>query len=558
MKKIFLIYLASLVFSCADNVGSNSYKSYEMPYEAAQQEKAFLGYDLNKVSDLSINIKLKADSNEEIDAFVASLKDLDVVEKARMEGLRDGEVYLNIKVLGNYPETLKKIRELPSVFYAEPDYKIGIIGTYTTRPSDAITRPLDLSRGTLENDPVGDRNEYALSITEALRAYKEIGYGSNTVWAGIIDTGTNANHEDLKDKNGNNVVKILKTAFGDYSGRKILDVTNGNSDDEYYEGGHGTHCSGSICASGNNGKGIAGVAWKNVKLASYKGMKKGTGNTFSIYGSLRDLVDSVRKEVTQEKQATVPVNMSLGGPVASYLALEYLNYALSKGFLIVAANGNDGQFLPSYPAAFPGILTVGASGDDDKKTGFSTKGSWLNVVAPGLNIISLEHTSTTRYRYMSGTSMATPFVTGMIAYLLSFDPTLKPYQIVAILEESADKIDSHNQDPVGKYDENGFSRWYGHGRVNVYKAAQMVAEGNVPAPGAKYVERALIVKTSYPRQIVHLYDKNTKLLVGMSISYGTPSKTEFRGLRAGTYNVVCDRVAKEVTIGNDADVTVTF
>ena len=559
MKKIYLVFLVVLAFSCANSVSSNRYEEDESLYMSAQ-DKAFLGYDLDKVYDSQINIKVKANNEEEMDAFVASLKDFDVVEKDRMEGFKAGEMYLAIKALGNYPETLKKIRKLSKVFYAEPDYKMGIIGSYIEKPSDAIFHPFDLSHGKLDEDPVGDEKEYALSITEALRAYEELGYGNNTVWAGIIDTGTNAKHEDLKDKDGNGVVKILKTAFGGASGDEIENVnTGGNTDTELQEGGHGTHCSGSICASGNNGKGIAGVAWKNVKLASYKGMNQGTGTLKSIYGSLRDLVDSVRNEVPKDKQATIPVNMSLGGPMASYLGLEYINYALSNGFLIVAANGNDGQFLPSYPAAFPGVLSVGASGDNDKKTGFSTSGSWLNVVAPGLNIISLKHTSTTGYTYMSGTSMATPFVTGMIAYLLSFDPTLTPYQIVAILEKTADKIDSHNQDPIGKYDENGFSKWYGYGRVNVYKAAKMIVDGNAPKAGVEYVERTLIVRTNASQdKMIHIYDKNTGVLVTMSISYGYPSKTEFRGLRPGSYNVVYAGKVKEVTIGNDSDVTIAF
>lgn len=554
MKKIYLICLIASVFSCANGLSSKKLEGYEKPQYVAEQEKAFLGYDLDKVNDSSINIKVKASNDDEMDAFVASLKDFDVIEKGRMEGFREGEMYLNIKTRENYPETLKKIRELPSVFYAEPDYKVSVIGPYEARPSTPIFKPFGLEDGNLDKDPVGDLQEYALAITEALRAYEELGYGDHTVWAGIIDSGTNGNHEDLKDENGKRIVKILKTAFG--YGNQIEDVTSGNSDYETDAGGHGTHCSGSICARGNNGKGIAGVAWKNVNFASYKGIQNGSGGPFSIYGSLKHMVDTVRKEVTQEEQATVPVNMSLGGPTASSFSIDAINYALSKGFLVVAANGNDGQFLPSYPTAYPGVLSVGASGDDDKKTGFSTAGSWLNVVAPGLNIISLGHLRENGYVYMSGTSMATPFVTGMIAYLLSFNPKLTPFQIIAILEKTADKIDWQNQDPVGKYDEKGFSNWYGYGRVNVYKAVKMIIDGKEPKAGVEYVETVLHVKAA-SQQVVYVYDKKTNVLVTMSMTY-QPSKTEIRGLRPGTYNVVCNGKVREATIGNTGDVTVTF
>lgn len=556
MKKMCALILSVLLFSCASNTAPNGYR--DETYEVTQ-ERAFLGYDLDKVYDRSINIKVHANSNNEMDEFVSSLKDFDVVEKTRMEGFREGEMFVTVKANKNYPETLKKIRELSNVFYAEPDYKMSIIDNfYEPSPVNSIISPFGLSEGNLDQDPVGDYKEYALAITEALRAYEEIGYGDHTVWAGIVDTGTNGNHEDLKYENGERVVQVLKTAFGGYYGNQIEDVSGGNSDTEIREGGHGTHCTGSICAVGNNGKGMAGVAWKNVKFASYKGLERGGGSPSSIYGSLKDLTDTVRSKVSQKQQATIPVNMSLGGPVASIYAIEALNYALSKGVLVVAANGNEGQFLPSYPTACPGVLSVGASGDDDKKTGFSTAGSWLNVVAPGLNIISLGHTSTKSYVYMSGTSMATPFVTGVVAYLLSFDPTLTPSQIIAILEKTADKIDVHNQDPVGKYDENGFSDWYGYGRVNVYKAAKMVKEGNVPKVGEEYVETLLTVNAPAKNRIVYVYDKNTGVLVTMSISYGYPARTEFRGLRPGSYNIVCSNNVKEVTISNDKDVTVAF
>jgi len=554
-KSVCVLILSILVFSCANNVAPNEYTEHSY---ASEQERAFLGYDLDKVYNSSINIKVRASNDDEMDAFVASLKDFDVVEMTRMEGFREGEMFVTVKANANYPKTLKRIRELSTIFYAEPNYKMDVIGTYVEKPSDTITSPFGLSNGNLKEDPVGNMKEYALRITEALRSYEELGYGDATVWAGIIDTGTNGNHEDLKYENGERVVQVLKTAFGGYYQNKIEDVSTGNSDTEYDAGGHGTHCTGSICAVGNNNKGIAGVAWKNVKFASYKGLQDGGGSAQSIYGSLRDLTDTVRRKVSQQEQATIPVNLSLGGPLSNNLAIEAINYALSKGVLVIAANGNDGQFLPSYPTACPGVFSVGASGDDDRKTGFSTSGSWLNVVAPGLNIISLEHTTGRDYVYMSGTSMATPFVTGVITYLLSFNPKLTPFQVVAILEKTADKIDSHNQDPSGKYDDNGFSNWYGYGRVNVYKAAKMVKDGNVPPPGEEYVETVLIVKAPFRNRPIHVYDKNTGVLVTMSVSYGSPAKAEIMGLRPGSYKVVCNNQMKEVTIGNDANVTVAF
>jgi len=548
MKRFYILFLIFILVSCSNNLGQEI-KEKDLG-EMTQAEKAFLGYDEDKVYDSSINIKVKAFNDDELNSFASSLKKLNVKEVARDSGFREGEMFLTVKAYNNYPETLKKIRQMKDVFYAEPNYKMQTIDSFD-ESHYSILKPLGLLEGNLESDPVGEKKEYALAITKALEAYKEFGYGEHEVWAGIIDSGTNANHEDLIYEDGKKVVQILKTAFGGND-----EVPSGNSDTGE-KGGHGTHCTGSICAVGNNGKGIAGVAWKNVKLASYKAIQNGGGSDQTIFGSLKKLVDAVRKDVSQEEQATIPVNLSLGGTLAGNYALEHINYALSKGFLPVTANGNEGQFLPSYPAAFPGVLAIGASGGEDIKVDFSTSGSWLNVVAPGLNIISLKHSQNDDYLYLSGTSMATPFVTGLIAYLLSFNPKLTPNQIIAILEKTADKIDANNQDPLGRYDENGFSAWYGYGRVNVYEAAKMVTENKVPPKGEEYVETVLQIIATYISPI-HIYDKHTGVLVTMVLTYGTPGRVEVRGLRAGTYKVVYDGRTKEVTIGNDENVFIRF
>ena len=548
MKRFYILFLISILVSCSNNLGQGQ-KEKDLS-EMTQAEKVFLGYDEDKVYDSSINIKVKAFNDDELNSFITSLKSLNVKEIVRDSGFREGEMFLTVKAYNNYPETLKKIRQMKDVFYAEPNYKMQTIDSFD-EIHHSILKPLGLLEGNLESDPIGEKKEYALAITKALEAYKEFGYGRHEVWAGIIDSGTNANHEDLIYEDGKKVVQILKTGFG-----KDDEVPSGNSDTDE-KGGHGTHCTGTICAVGNNGKGIAGVAWKNVKLASYKAIQNGSGSDQSIFGSLKKLVDAVRKRVSQEEQATIPVNLSLGGTLAGNYALEHINYALSKGFLPVTANGNEGQFLPSYPAAFPGVLAIGASGGEDIKVDFSTSGSWLNVVAPGLNIISLKHSQNDDYLYLSGTSMATPFVTGLIAYLLSFNPKLTPNQIIAILEKTADKIDADNQDPLGRYDENGFSAWYGYGRVNVYEAAKMVTENKVPPKGEEYVETVLQIIATYISPI-HIYDKHTGVLVTMVLTYGTPGRVEVRGLRAGTYKVVYDGRTKEVTIGKDENVFIRF
>lgn len=566
-RYLYFAFVIALFASCSNHFQKGAKegdKRENNTLELSQKEAMFYGYDQKNIYDASIIIKIKASGNEDVDSFVSAMKDLNVVQVGREAGFVQDEMYVFVKALGNYPKTLKQIRALQGVIYAEPNYKIEVIKPCNGHLKNDFLKPFGLPEGDVSKDPIAEMKGYSLEITDALKAYKEFGYGTNTVWAGIIDSGSNGAHEDMKGADGNSIVKVLKTYFGGPKQNQLVELTPGsNSDDEVDEGGHGTHCTGIICAVGDNGKGIAGVAWKNVNFISYKGIQGGSGNEISIYGSLRDLVDTVRSKVKEEEQATIPVNMSLGGLMVNNYMVEQINYALSKGVLPVVANGNDGQLLASYPAACPGVLAVGASGDNDKKATFSTYGPWLNVVAPGLEIISLGHKGTNQYVHMSGTSMATPFVTGLVAYLLSFDPHLTPYQIIAILEMTADKIDSKNTDKAGKYDENGFSMWYGHGRVNVYKATKMVKDGKVPKKGEVYVETVLHVNLSSEKPAVYVYEKNTGVLVSMNLPVQKAEGkkayyVDIRGLRPGTYNVVFNQKMQEVTIGNDKDVDITF
>lgn len=567
MKKyISFIFLSLIMFSCGNNfidggIGKNKYENDL----TLMHTRAFLGLEPQLVYNNSVIIKIKASDDTGIKAFLQKLNAAGASEDNIDEGLVDGEKYVTATVKGNYPETLAKIRGLDEVVYAEPNYKMDLVDGCRSKnvsPAGNILNLLkngdslfELKDGDFEKDPVADAQEYALGITEALRAYNEIGFGDNKVWAAIIDTGTNSTHEDLKYENSEKVCKIMRTIYDSYGQlmSSYTDFTGTNSDTG--EIGHGTHCTGTIAAVGNNGKGIAGVAWKNVNFASYKAMTDTGGSMNGIYGGLKDLTDTIRKQVSQDVQATVPVNMSLGGSYASGYALEMINYALSKGVLPVVAMSNDGQSFPQYPAAFPGVLSVGATGGDDKKTGFSTWGSWINVCAPGLDIISLGHKSNNSYVYMSGTSMATPFVTGLVTYLLSFNRSLTPYQIISILEQSADKVDNFNKDPGGKYDENGFSKWYGYGRVNVYKAARMVTSGNIPKKNEVYLETVLNVTSTYEGNHVYVYDtKDVCVTMGIIKS----GKVQIRGLRPGKYKVVCRGNSKSVEMGKDHDVTISF
>ncbi|EMB23165.1 dentilisin complex serine proteinase subunit PrtP [Treponema denticola] len=427
--------------------------------------------------------------------------------------------YLNKK--GDNKKNLLRAASIEGVLSAEHDYKVvEPDGSKAPNQNDSPVDPSNagaygLTDGNYLDDPEANNADYGLSITDALRAYKEIGYGDKTVVAGIIDTGINMKHKDFKDENGESIVLYAKSCATAENGTAITPghpFTEIPIWDNWDKGAHGTHCSGTIAARGNNGAGIAGVAWKNTKLISYQSLNAGLngqfgGDTWSVYGALLELtniVEILRKakadrspaEIAalpsylqttdfQITQKTVPVNMSLGGSYGTEFAFAVLTNAVKHNILPVIAMGNEGRYTAAYPAAFPGVLAVGATNGKDKKVHFSNSGAWISVSAPGDGIKSCGIYGEDDYETMSGTSMATPFVTGTIAYLLSFTGAhdLTPYQIKALLEKTADKVDGAT----------GFTDRLGHGRVNVYKAAKAIKDGNIPAQNDIYTEAEVTV-----------------------------------------------------------------
>ena len=167
---------------------------------------------------------------------------------------------------------------------------------------------------------------------------------------------------------------------------------------------------------------------------------------------------------------------------------------------------------------------------------------------------------------MSGTSMATPFVTGVITYLLSINPNLSPYQIKALLENTADKIDRRL--PYGQYDSRGFSKWYGYGRVNVLNAANALKTGPIPAEGRVYSEKAVKITVkkagiSQTKKQVWLYEKESGICAAVGLTDEHNGAVSFYGLRTGfAYEIGINDAGTyktyPVTAPTDADIEYTF
>lgn len=281
----------------------------------------------------------------------------------------------------------------------------------------------------------GMKGTYGIQATKAWDSET----GTSTKMVAVIDSGVDYDHEDLTDNMWTNPGEIAGNSIDD-DGNGFIDDVRGydfysDDNDPLDENGHGTHVAGTIAASGDNGLGVIGVAWTSkivpVKCLSADG---------SGYDS--DLVRAI-DYVVDLKDAGAPIaviNMSLGGSYSEYL-YDAVKRAATRNITVVAAAGNesnDNDLNPSYPANLylTNVISVAASTSAGGMASFSNFGATtVHVAAPGLNILSTLPSDETgsRYGLESGTSMATPHVSGVIALMAAAYPQGKPALFRSIL-----------------------------------------------------------------------------------------------------------------------------
>ena len=350
----------------------------------------------------------------------ASLSRFGLTHKADIAGVGSFVTTTTADVL----TTVKTLSADPTVLYAEPNYIARTSqGTTGAKAAPAV------------NDPDFGK-QYAPQITQAPEGWA-IAKADPTMVLAIVDTGIDPNHPDLK-------AKIQP-------GWDMVDGDNQPNDGN----GHGTHCAGIAAAIANNGVGIAGIAPLN-KIFSVRVLDdKGSGSYANVAGGIVKAVDLGAKVIS----------MSLGGPSSAKVMDDAIAYAVAHDVLVVAAMGNDGGNVKSYPAVMPGVMAVGSTDEKDKRSSFSNFGDWISVSAPGSNIWSTLPTQGAElgknYGSLSGTSMATPAVAGLAILVRNQFPAFTAKQVKAKIEASAD-----DKGP------KGFDKEFGFGRINVLKALQ--------------------------------------------------------------------------------------
>ncbi|MEO7804324.1 MAG: S8 family serine peptidase [Actinomycetota bacterium] len=268
---------------------------------------------------------------------------------------------------------------------------------------------------------------------------------------GILDTGIDRSHVELFDK-----VKACAQAIS-----AIGVVTAGACSDDNL---HGTHVAGTVAATANNNVGVAGVA-PNSELAIFKGLN-GAG-----LGFLADIVAGIYW-LHQQGGARI-ISMSLGSASSASTEAQAVKDADAAGVLVIAAAGNDGDDTKNYPAFYPEAMSVAATNQADKISTFSTCNSDVEIAAPGEDIWSTFPGNS--YGVISGTSMATPHVSG-VASLIMWAKGLNSIQTRNQMKSTAVTITGGG---------NGRSLCNGYKRVNLAAALGAVAPPPPPpSPGA--------------------------------------------------------------------------
>lgn len=350
--------------------------------------------------------------------------------------------------------TALRLARHAAVLSVEPDS----LGSVQFSPNDALYL----------TDPGSGLGQWGLRKTRVDQAW-DVARGSPTITIAVIDTGIDAAHPDLAG------VLLPGTTF--LTAPDPTCAIGSTVDDN----GHGTHVAGVIAANGNNGIGVAGVAF-GVKILPIKALDcQGSG-----------LMSDVASGVTwaTDRGARI-INISLGSSAGQATLQDAIRYAIARNVLVIAAAGNCGVLSsrcttlnePQYPGAYPEVLAVAATDENDAHPSFSNSGAYVGISAPGVRIYSTTPTypttlsragSPTSYAAFSGTSQATPMVVGAAALLLSRDGTLTPAQLTARLRANADDLGVAGTDPV-----------FGAGRLNAFRALTAVTTG--PAIfGARY------------------------------------------------------------------------
>jgi thermitase len=337
------------------------------------------------------------------------------------------------------------------VAYAEPNYRIKLddpdqkelLGDAVYRTNDGPPNdPQFDDQWSLHN--LGQDGGKERADIDAMKAWAKQ-KGSQDVVVAVLDTGVDFTHVDLRDNmwiRPANIPQYTDDELGTYNDLNGFNGTDSVTD-PMDDNGHGTHCAGIIGAEGDNGEGIAGINW-HVKIMPLKFLGRGG------FGSTDDAIEAINYAIDRKKKGVNIriISASWGSTMKSKALEDVIRAAGDAGILFVAAAGNDGSDndrRPHYPSNYdlPNVISVAALDRNDQLASFSNFGvKTVHIAAPGKDILSTWLSDA--YREASGTSMATPEVSGVAALVVANEPGISMAKLRARLLKSVDKIESLN------------------------------------------------------------------------------------------------------------------
>ncbi|AHM57186.1 thermophilic serine proteinase [Peptoclostridium acidaminophilum DSM 3953] len=444
---LFAIPAESLAESGTKMENEISSKAESITYETASKKNPF--EELDKIRDERI-----AAARERV-RKTASNRD----DKIKEERKRKEEELISSPGL-RYIVKFNDYASMEEIFEAVSPYKHRLIGdsknrTFMIKAADIegfkqeaedLVDFVEKDRQTKIQAVPSDTDyakQWALPAIDMQEAW-DITTGSGSVLVAVIDSGVNRSHPDLAGTD-------IRNGW-DY----IMDEPC-----QYDSVGHGTNVTGIIGAQTDNARGIAGVNWDVAIVPLNVVYSNELIYTSDICAALVEAAD----------MGCDVINLSLSGPDYSSAENEAVQYAISKGCIVVAAAGNWGNSAYSYPASYEGVISVASVDSSISYSSFSQYNDKVDLAAPGEGILTTADMFNQGKEYMevSGTSFSAPHVAGVAALAAACKPSITPSEFTEALEASSVDLGSA-----------GFDIHYGHGLLNAERTLVYVTNPDVP------------------------------------------------------------------------------
>lgn len=418
------------------------------------------------------------------------------------------------------------------IHFQKTQERAALMKALNRLPQVEFTEKVPLTRtDALPNDPNFPPQLNQINAQNAWNVFN----GNSNITVAIVDNAVMWTHQDLVANTYTNGGEIAANNIDD-DGNGYIDDVNGYDVADWDNNAvptntamdHGTHCAGIAGARTDNSVGVASIGW-NLKIIPVKASYNTSGTS---------IVDAGYEGIIYAAKAGARIiSCSWGGTGGSTIEQTVIDYAWSKGCIIIASAGNNNNNTPNYPGAYNKVYCVASVDASDVRSGFSCFGSWVDISAPGNNFYSTIPNSTTgTYGFKSGTSMATPLVAGLAGLMLSKCPFMSSLDVLNCISSTAVNIYT-----IGGNSAYASGNQLGAGRIEAFQAMNCANAFLSISPVANFYA---FPRTSCPSTPVKFYDSSLYAPTSYSWTFqgGTPATSTLSSpfvqwSSPGTYSV---------------------